>query len=88
MDLNLREDRGVTNILITRKPLEASHSYRAATHSGMFAGIHRYDEFKRETELQTRNDRLVDLMEGHFRQVGRMSPPQAGQRTLIEHEGE
>ncbi|WP_454063914.1 bifunctional metallophosphatase/5'-nucleotidase [Candidatus Nitrospira salsa] len=64
-------------------PLDDEVLYRAATHSGMMAGIHRYATFAKGHAIR-RSDRLItDIVEAHLQRRGKVTAPARKDIILI-----
>lgn len=78
------EGQRIQSVRVGGRPLEVAQRYRVATHSGMLHGIHRYEEFLEGNEIQTTEDKVVEIVERYFQDSSPVSPPQTGQVTVIE----
>ena len=83
MDLRRSVGERVMDIRSEDRPLASDRLYSVATHSGMLAGIHRYDTFAQGVEIRRTEVELNEVIEGKMRALGKIKPPVGGKLTVL-----
>ncbi|WP_197444212.1 bifunctional metallophosphatase/5'-nucleotidase [Maioricimonas rarisocia] len=84
VDFTRPEGERVRDIRVAGAPLDSNRRYRVATHSGMLQGIHRYDQLSKGMDVQVKDEKVIDILEEHFRKSSPVSPPDSPQVTVID----
>lgn len=82
-DLTRPAGERVREVLVEGRLLHPQRRYRVATHSGMLAGIHRYDSLGQGEEIERSDEPLNALVERQMRERRRLEAPAPARITVI-----
>ncbi|MEK8090733.1 bifunctional UDP-sugar hydrolase/5'-nucleotidase [Thermithiobacillus plumbiphilus] len=85
VDLSRPSGQRIRDVAVGDSPLDPERSYRVVTHSGMLAGIHRYETFADGADIRKAEETVTEVVEKGFRQAGPLRP-KVGYVTLIKAE--
>ena len=83
VDLSRPSGQRIRDVAVGDAPLEPERSYRVVTHSGMLAGIHRYETFAQGADIRKAEETVTEVVEAGFQQSGPLRP-KVGYVTLIK----
>lgn len=73
----------IRDIRVKDAPIQPDRLYSVATHSGMLAGIHRYDTFKQGTDIRRMQRQVNELIEEKMNTMKDIKAPELGQITVL-----